>query len=110
MLNRETILNANDCPLIPVDAPEWGGQVFVPVLSISDLESITATVKADGNDKGNAALAVQVIRDADGNRIFGDADAPLLAKKSSKVILRVIGAFNDANGFTEQKVEQAAKN
>lgn len=115
MLNRNEILDAENAPqLEAVEIPEWSGTYYVPVLSLDELDEL-AKVQRAAKQKGgneNAALAVQIIRDDTGTRVFDDADAPVLARKrgAGKIILRILKKFNEANGLTEGAAEQAAKN
>lgn len=106
---KDIILNAQDCPLEPVDVPQWNTTVYVPVLSLADLDDLRkiAASKADDTSAG-AAMAVRVIRDENGDRVFSDDDAPALAKKSAKVVNRVIEAFNRHNGIGQQAQDDAA--
>lgn len=108
MLNKDSILAVNDTPLEAVDVPEWGGSVYVPVLSLSELDAMAKLQR--NTDNANALMAVRVIRDERGSRIFTDDDAAALNKKSGKVLLRILKKFNEANGFIEGAAEAAAKN
>lgn len=115
MLNRDEILNAdNVSPMQPVEIPEWGGKFFVPVLSLDELDALSKvqkTAKQNGVNE-NAMMAVQIIRDETGTRVFDDTDAPALAKKrgQGKIILRVLQKFNEANGLVAGAAENAQGN
>lgn len=108
MLTKDAILNTNDTPLHPVEVPEWGGCVYVPVLSLAELDELAKLQKATENS--NALMAVRIIRDECGQRVFGEDDAPALAKKSGKAILRVLKKFNDVNGLTDSAQDEVTKN
>lgn len=110
MLTKDAILNTNESPLYPVEVPEWSGAVYVPVLSLDGLDDLAKIQKRAGNT--NALMAVQIIRDEQGNRVFTDDDAPVLSGKPGfgKIILRILKKFNDVNGLTEAAQEQVAKN
>lgn len=114
MLNRESVLNASDAQLESVDAPELGGKAFVPVMSLDELDELAKfqkSAKANGGNE-NAAMAVQIIRDDKGARVFQDADAPALAKKrgAGRAILRILKKFNQVNGLADDAAEQIAGN
>lgn len=95
---RDNILSAKDNRLEPVEVPEWGSTVYVPVLTLGDREEI----KRLSNSEDNAVMsAIFAIRDADGNRVFTEADAPALQQKSLRVINRVVGVFLSVNGLNE---------
>ncbi len=95
---RDQILSANDAALHPVEVPEWGCTVYVPVLTLDD---DAAVKKAAAAADTRVAAAVFAIRDADGRQVFSDDDGPALARKSMAVVNRVIAAFNRVNGFGE---------
>lgn len=100
---REQILAALDNRLEPVEIPEWGVTVYVPVITLEDVPLIQ---KADGKPERVAAV---IIRDSEGKRIFTDEDAPALAKKSMAAVTRVIDAYNRVNGH-DKDAEGSAKN
>lgn len=94
---KDQILNATDSRLEPVEVPEWGCTVHVPVMTIEDMQQFQNGEGA--NDV--ARMATFVIRDEHGQRIFSDDEAPLLAKRSVAAVNRVIQTFNRINGFDE---------
>lgn len=100
---KEQILAAKDARLDPMDVPEWGCTVYLPVVTVEDMEGFKT---ADG-PFATARMAAFVIRDADGRRVFTDDDVPALAKKSVMAVKRVVEAFNKLNGFD---AEDPAKN
>ena len=108
MLIKSDILNVSDTPLVPVEVPEWNGRVNVPVLSLAELDDLAKIQHAGGNS--NALMAARIIRDSAGQRIFTDDDAPALARKSGKAILRILQRFNEVNNLAEDAAESAAKN
>lgn len=108
MLDRDAILNVADTNLEPVDVPEWNGNVYVPVLSLAELDELAKIQRK--TDNANALMATRIIRNDTGERVFTDDDAPALAKKSGKAILRVLKRFNDVNGLTDDAAENATKN
>lgn len=93
---KDQILDAKDTHLEAVEMPEWGCTVYVPLVTVEDMEGFT---KSEG-PHAVARMAAFVIRDAEGRRPFTDDDAPALAKKSVAAVNRIIGAFNKLNGFT----------
>lgn len=94
---RDQILNAKDTRLEPVDVPEWGCTVYVPVLSLEEMQESIEMEKASKN--GFATTAVNAIRDAEGRRVFTIADVPALAKKSMAAVSRINLKFNQINGL-----------
>lgn len=108
MLDRSAILDVTDTPLVYVEVPEWSGAVNVPVVSLAELDDLAKAQKSA--DNSNALMAVRIIRDDAGDRIFTDDDAPVLAKKSSKALFRILKRFNEVNGLTGSAQDDAAKN
>jgi hypothetical protein len=100
---KDQILNAKDSRLESVEVPEWGCVVFVPVVTLEDMEGFQK-----GEGAGEVArMAAFCIRDAEGRRIFTDTDAPALARKSVAAVNRVIEAFNRINGFAEDPAKNS---
>jgi hypothetical protein len=100
---KDKILAANDNRLEPVEVPEWGVTVFVPLVTLEDMEGFQ---KSDGPN-AVARMAAFVIRDADGSRPFTDDDAPALAKKSVAAVNRIVSAFNKLNGFGDDPAKNS---
>ena len=100
---RDTILAANDNRLEPVEVPEWGVTVYVPAVTIEDMEGFE---KSEGPHAA-ARMAAFVIRDEKGERVFTDADAPALAKRSMAAVNRIIAVFNRLNGFAEDPAKNS---
>lgn len=98
---KDEILNAKDNRLEPVDVTEWGVTIYVPLVTLEDMEGFT---KTEGPN-ATARMAAFVIRDEQGRRVFTDDDAPALAKKSVAAVNRVINAFNNLNGFVAENPE-----
>lgn len=107
MLTKDQILTADDRRIETVDVPEWGGPVGIKLLTLAELDAIQQASKGKNNA---AAIAVRIIVDAEGNRIFTDDDAARLANKSMKAVTRVINAFNELNGFEDEAIEAAEGN
>src|SRR4051812_21328519 len=100
---RDQILAANDSRLEPVEVPEWGCTVYVPVITLEDVPEVE---RAEGKAE---RLAAVIIRDAEGKRVFTDQDAPALAKKSMAAVVKVVEVFNRVNGYAKD-AEKPAKN
>src|SRR4051812_36487048 len=96
---RDQILSAPDTRLEPVEVPEWGCTVFVPVLTIADQAEMARLAKTSKSADPNVTAAIFVIRDADGRRVFSDEDAAAVAVKSLAVFNRVVAKFNEINGL-----------
>ncbi len=104
MLDRDSILNLQDRPVVPVPVPEWGGTVHIRVLSVAEMELL------QNAKHGAADLVARTCCDAQGNRLFTDEDAKALREKSQVAITRIMTAFNKANGLGDDEIEAAEKN
>ena len=113
MLDKKTILGAKDLPTEAVDVPEWGGQVIVRTLS-----GLEKNVWESGNLVGNkvnlrnmtARLCAICIVDEKGKRLFSDADAESLGRKSAKALERVFDVAQRLNGMGADDIKEMAKN
>jgi hypothetical protein len=83
-MTRDSILSACDVNPTPVEAPEWGGTVYVRVMSGTDRFSL-----ADSQDPWLAAVLVRSICDATGARLFADTDCAAILSRSWDVLDRV---------------------
>lgn len=121
MLDRKSILDARDAKLEKVEVPEWGGSVFVRVLSGTERDAFEASnvrISGKGKDRridpvlGNyrARLAVLAVCDEKGERIFSDEDAGAVGKKNAAALDRIVEAAHRINGMGEDSVEVAEKN
>ena len=115
-LSREAILGAQDGGLEAVPCAEWGGIIYVRVLSGEErdtFENLCATRrKGDHLDvRGlKAELAVLCACDADGAPLFKRDDARTLNKKAAKPIDRIFKIAQRLNGLTDEDVEELAGN
>lgn len=119
MLNRESILGAEDLPREKVLTPEWGAGTFVYVGTMSGAErdsfeqTILEDKKADGKAKlvnVRAKLAVRVVQDEQGQRLFTDDDAEALGRKSAKVLDRIFDVGQRLNGIGAKDVKELEGN
>jgi hypothetical protein len=119
---REDVLGFDDAKqsLEPIRA--FGQDLFVRVMSGAEYDDYEASqVRVELGDDGKrtssvdianlrARLAVKVLCDAEGQRIFQDSDAAALGKKSSLDLKRIFDAGRRLNGLDKDAVEQAKKN
>lgn len=108
MLTKDQILNASDLEVSEVQVPEWGGSVYVRVLSIDDARDLQQTLTANGDDP--IELFILVTCDENGTLLFTRDEAQALRKRSFKAINRIIAAANKVNGFTAKAVDTAEGN
>lgn len=116
MLNRESILAANDLKTEDVDVPEWGGVVRVATMTGTARDaweqSLVPTNKGDAPNVANirARLVVSCVVDEAGARMFKDSDAAALGAKSAAALERVAKVCQRLNGLTSEEAEAARGN
>lgn len=113
MLSKDNILSASDLPNEEVPVPEWGGSVFVRTMSGIERDAFEQSI-VDSKKRGlvnvRARLAVQVVCDSAGSRIFTDADADALGRKSGKALDRIFDVAQRLSGIGAKDVESLEKN
>jgi hypothetical protein len=108
---RDDILAADDAKVVALEVPEWKRTVHLRVMSGSERDRFEAGIKPDPKSGRVAVLnlrarfAVLVVCDETGKRIFTDADADLLGKKSAAALDRIMEAGSVLNGITEAEVQ-----
>lgn len=118
---RQRALEAQDRRLDPVEAKEWGfesGELFGGVMSGTDRDSFDTEgaalraaepeSKLAGSRNFRARALVRSLFDAQGQRVFSDADATSLGMKSSVVLDRLYDAIGPKNGLMAEDVEKLA--
>ena len=114
MLTKDQILScATDLPTEEVQVPEWGGSVFVRTMSGIERDSFEQSIldaKKTGLVNVRARLAVRVVCDSSGARIFDDADAAALGKKSGKALDRIFDVAQRLSGIGAKEVAELEKN
>ena len=110
-LRAEDILGVNDTQTEPVDVPEWGGTVYIRVVSSGEgadlIDKVTDLVKQKKAQEATYLLLSKCLVDESGTPLFSAEDARKLSERSHKVIRRLESAAMRLNGFTP---EGAAKN
>lgn len=106
-LTREQILaarNREDRKPVKLSVPEWGGDVYLRVLTVTDQIALTDGVEAQD-------MPVQVLLhclvDEDGKRILQDEDAAELAQEDFPLVLRLFSEAAKLNGLTTKELEEA---
>lgn len=115
---KAQILGANDSTSEPVDLPSWGSpKVFVRVMSGEERDDFEAGCMLSRGKKHSAnlaniraRLAVKCLVDENGNRVFDDADAPALGKKSGAELQAIFDVAQRLNKLTEADVDELTKN
>lgn len=112
-LNKDKIIAADNPKLKEVEVPEWGGSVNIRVMTVGErdnYENDWIVNKSRGVENFRTKFLAMCLCDDDGNRLFSDAEVPMLSKKSAKVMSRLWQIAMDYNALTEADVEELAKN
>lgn len=98
-LSISEILSANDGAVREVECPEWGGSVWVRVLTLSAMLDINEKLEGVSDTKKSLALQLAAYMcDASGRPIVqNDDQAFALLLKSASVVNRIIAAGTALN-------------
>lgn len=114
LISKQQILQSCDLAHEDVAVPEWGGTVRVRCLTGAEREeydSFRLRAREKGDWRGvMARLLVLSLVDEQGQRLFAEADVPLLASKSGKVLDRLTDVALRLSGLTDQAVKDLEKN
>lgn len=113
MLNRDSILQAQDMKTADVEVPEWSGTVRVRMLSAAERFAVNDAATVNGKfdpTRFQTTLIECTAIDEAGARLFQDGDAAALAGKSAAAITRVFNAAATLNGQNGAAVDDAEKN
>lgn len=112
-LTRDQILAANDVNLLKINVPEWGGDVYIRVMTVGErdaYENEWQRKKDTGVDDFRTKFLVRCLVDDKGNRLFDNGDVQRLAEKSARVMNRVWLAAMEHNNLSDASIEELAKN
>ena len=112
-LTAEQILAADDLGLVKVNVKEWGGDVFIRVMTVGELDGYQqewAANKQTGVDNFRSKFLARCLCDEQGNRLFSDEQIAKLAGKSAKVVSKLFDKAMKHNAMSESDVEELAKN
>lgn len=112
-LTKDQILSADDLGLLRLPVPEWGGDVYIRVMTVGErdaYENEWQRKKETGVDDFRTKFLVRCLVDEKGNRLFDNGDVARLATKSARVMNRVWLAAMDHNNLSDQSIEELAKN
>jgi len=112
-LTKDQILAADDLGLLEVDVPEWGGSVFLRVMTVGERDSYEndwMVNKSKGVDNFRSKFLQRVLCDEQGKLLFSSEEVEKLAKKSARVIARIWKEAMIHNALTDEDVEDLAKN
>ena len=117
LLSKEQILKAEDIKKELVSVPEWGGDVYVRMLTGAQRDAYEASMinqRSKSREMNlvnlRARLCVLCIVDADGKRLFDDTEIVKLGNKSASALDKVFTAAQKLNGISAEDIEELAKN
>ena len=110
MIDRESILAADDLPREQVHVPEWGGHVFVKTMRGFERDAWEVSLQDETGKPSNknvrAKLAVATVVDEDGRLVFEPGDADELGNKSCAALDRIFTVSARLNGITDRDLEE----
>jgi len=110
ILTREQILEMQDIEYREVVVKEWeGGTVRIRSLTAQEREAYDAwlfSVKALDATTSRSRLLSMAIVDGDGKPIFTEGDIQALAKKNSKVVVRLSYIAQKLSGMTPGSIKE----
>lgn len=116
-LTKEQILAADDLPREEVQVPEWGGSVYVRVMSGAERDAYEQSYlekKGDSYEVNRrnlrAKLAVQTVVNENGERLFSDADVDALGAKNGGALDRIFEVASRLNRISKKDEDDLLKN
>jgi hypothetical protein len=104
-LDRKSILAADDVRKEKFPVPEWGGDVFLRVLTGTDRDRFEESYSEQKMKAFRIRFLLLALCDEAGKRLFGDDESEILGDKSSVVINRLFEAGWKLNAFTQEAVD-----
>jgi len=111
-LTADQILAADDLGLKRVAVPEWGGDVFIRVMSVGERDSYERKwigKKETGIENFRSEYLVRLLCDDTGRLLFTREQIDALAQKSGAVMGRLFDEAMKHNRMTEEDVQQLGK-
>lgn len=115
MLTADQILGSPDIAGIEkVAVPEWGGDVYVKVMTGAERDRWELTQSQILKDPVNlnirASLCAVTLCDEKGNRLFSDFQIDELGNKSAIVLDRIFDVARKLNKLTNDDLDELEKN
>lgn len=114
---RDQILTKDDLPKRSVMVPEWGVTVVVRTMTGRErdrFEEETLVKKGRTKEASLADIRARLVQvcacDSDGKQIFEPGDVAALTQKSAKALDRIFAVAKDLSGFSDEDIEDLAKN
>ncbi len=115
-LTASDILTADDMTRERVEVPEWGGHLFIRMITAEERDAFEASCfeqrgrgrkrTTEFNQKNlRARLVVLTAVDADGNRLFSEDQVNALGLKSAAALDRCYEKAQELNKFSDDDIE-----
>lgn len=113
MLTRDQIFTADDIKIEAVKV--WGDEVYVRTMDGASRDAFEEACAADrkriGKKRGiRAWLAVYAVCDANGGRVFDDADVDAVSRKSAAALDAIFAKAAKLNRLFKADIEELEKN
>lgn len=111
-LTAEQILAADDLGLKKVRIKEWGGDVFIRVMSVGErdeYERMWIGKKETGVENFRTQYLARVLCDESGKLLFTREQMKALADKSGAVMGKLFDVAMKHNSMTEEDVQELGK-
>jgi len=109
VLDKSAIMAASDTKLEKVHVKEWKGDVYIKTLSGTERDLFEDAYSTDRMKNFRPRFLVLTLCDANGERLFTDAEVAELGKKSSAVIAKLFDKAWALNAFRTEDVEALGK-
>lgn len=112
----EEILGLDDRKVVEVEVPEWGGrQIRVATMTAADRDLYELEIYEDkkagrGVTNVRARMVARCVVDAQGERVFSEAQVAALGRKNAKALDRLYDAATRVNGLSAADQEALEKN
>lgn len=110
MLDRNSILNANDARTERIPVPEWDGEVCIRAMSGRQRDQFEQ--RARGQDLTNIRAFVVCLCacDESGKRLFTDSDVEALGDKNAAALDKIFWAALKLNRIGSGDIDELKKN
>lgn len=112
-LSKDQILAVNDLGLLEVPVKEWGGSVFIRVMSVGERDAYEREwigKRETGVENFRAKFLQRVLCDDAGKLLFSAEETSALAGKSARVMAALWDQAMKHNALLAGDVEELAKN
>lgn len=114
VLSKDQIVSADDAGRELVSVPEWGGDVYIKVMSGTERDNFESwcsksSKREDMTNLRAKLLSLCLVNEA-GVRLFSDNEMQALGSKSGIVLNRLYHAARAVNCYDQKDVEELEKN